>query len=40
MIYEARVSAVVVFLLFVAITLGISFHFGRKTKSARGYFSS
>ena len=40
MIYEARVSAVIVFLLFVAITLGISFHFGRKTKSVRGYFAA
>jgi len=39
-IYEAHVSAVVVFLLFVAITLGISFHFGRKTKSVRGYFAA
>ena len=40
MIYDASPVAVGVFLLFVAITLALSFYFGRKTKSAAGYFAA
>jgi len=40
MIYNASPVAVGVFLLFVAITLGLSFYFGRRTKSAAGYFAA
>ncbi len=40
MIYEASWLAIAVFALFVAITLGISFYFGRRAKSAQGYFAA
>ena len=40
MIYEASVLAVVVFFLFVGLTLGISFYLGRKAKSSAGYFAA
>lgn len=40
MIYEASLTAVVVFGLFVAVTLGLSFYLGAKTKSAQGYFAA
>ncbi len=40
MIYDASPVAVGVFVLFVAVTLGLSFYFGRKTKSAAGYFAA
>ena len=40
MIYEASYVAVVVFFLFVAVTLGISFYLGSKAKSAHGYFAA
>ncbi len=40
MTYEATPWAVVLFISFVAIVLGISFHFARKTKSAKGYFAA
>lgn len=40
MIYEASYVAVVVFFLFVAVTLGISFFLGSKAKSAHGYFAA
>ncbi len=40
MIYEPSVSAVVVFMIFVAITLGISFFLGSKAKSSAGYFAA
>jgi cation/acetate symporter len=39
-IYERSTIAVVVFLIFVAAVLGISFYLGRKAKSARGYFAA
>ena len=32
MIYEASTFAVILFVLFVAFVLGLSFYFGRKTK--------
>ena len=40
MIYEPSLLAVLVFLLFVALTLGISFYFAAKTRSAKGYFAA
>src|SRR5210317_2046480 len=40
MIYEASAFAVVLFVLFVAFVLGLSFYFGRKTKSSEGYFAA
>ena len=40
MIYEASSTAVVVFALFVAFTLGLSFYFGRKARSAQSYFAA
>ncbi len=40
MIPEPSSMAVVVFVIFVAITLGLSFYFGAKAKSAAGYFAA
>lgn len=40
MIYEASGMAVVVFLLFVVGTVGLSFFLGRKAKSSEGYFAA
>jgi len=40
MIYEASPIAVTLFMFFVALVLGISFYFARKTKSAAGYFAA
>lgn len=40
MIYEPSTLAVVVFFVFVGITLGISFYLGGKTKSSQGYFAA
>lgn len=40
MIYSASFSAVAVFALFVAVTLGLSFYFARRTKSAQSYFAA
>ncbi|MBN8624536.1 MAG: cation acetate symporter [Planctomycetes bacterium] len=40
MIYEASFAAVAVFSAFVAFTLGLSFYFARKTKSAQSYFAA
>jgi cation/acetate symporter len=40
MIYEASFSAVAVFGLFVAFTLGLSFYLGRKAKDSSGYFAA
>ena len=40
MIYEAHPAAVVIFITFVILVLGISFFLGRKTKSAKGYFAA
>ena len=40
MIYEPSTVAVVVFSLFVAVTLGLSFYLGRSAKSAKGYFTA
>lgn len=40
MIYAPSILAVAVFLAFVGVTLGLSFYFGAKTKSAAGYFAA
>ena len=40
MIYHASATAVIVFLFFVGIVLGISFYLGRRAKSAQGYFAA
>jgi cation/acetate symporter len=40
MIYEPSSIAIVVFLTFVAITLGLSFYLGGKAKSSSGYFAA
>ena len=40
MIYEASTFAVVLFLFFVSLVLGLSFYFARKAKSAAGYFAA
>ncbi len=40
MIYEASSEAVILFLLFVGFTLGLSFWLGRKGQSSEGYFAA
>lgn len=40
MIYEPSVLAIIVFLLFVGFTLGLSFWLGRKARSSEGYFAA
>lgn len=40
MIYEASTLAVIIFFLFVGLTLGISFWLGGKAKSSQGYFAA
>ena len=40
MIYETSVTAIVVFGLFVALVLGISFYLGAKAKSSQGYYAA
>ncbi|MBX7103590.1 MAG: cation acetate symporter [Gemmataceae bacterium] len=40
MIYEPSPLAVIVFFLFVALTLGISFYFASRTRSAQSYFAA
>ena len=40
MIYEPSVVAIVIFFIFVGITLGISFYLGSRAKSAKGYFAA
>ena len=40
MIYERSILAVVIFAVFVGITLGLSFYLGRRAKSASGYFAA
>jgi cation/acetate symporter len=39
-IYQASWTAIAVFALFVAITLGLSFWFGRRVRSAAGYYAA
>ncbi len=40
MIYETSIWAILLFLAFVAIVLGLSFYFARKTKSSSDYFAA
>jgi len=40
MIYEVSILAIVIFVFFVALVLGLSFYFARKTKSASGYYAA
>jgi cation/acetate symporter len=40
MIHERSVLAVIVFALFVAVTLGLSIYLGARTRSAQGYFAA
>lgn len=40
MIYEPSVTAVVVFILFVCVTLGLSFYLGSRAKTSQGYFAA
>src|SRR5210317_1299666 len=40
MIYDPSFTAVVVFVLFVVGTVGLSFFLGRKAKSSEGYFAA
>ena len=40
MIYEVSTSAIIIFCVFVAAVLGLSFYFARKTKSASGYYAA
>jgi cation/acetate symporter len=39
-IHEPSVLAVVVFVLFVGLTLGVSFYFARRSRSAHGYYAA
>jgi cation/acetate symporter len=39
-IYEPSAIAVVIFFIFVGITLGLSFYLGRKAQSSQGYFAA
>ncbi|MFM7843506.1 MAG: cation acetate symporter, partial [Planctomycetota bacterium] len=38
--HNPSIIAIVVFALFVAVTLGLSFYFGRKARSAQAYFAA
>ena len=40
MIYEASLTAIIVFGIFVTAVLGLSFYLGRKAKSAKGYYAA
>ena len=40
MIYSPSPMAVAIFLLFIGITLGLSFYLGKKAKSSQGYFAA
>jgi cation/acetate symporter len=40
LIYEPSLIAIAVFALFVAVTLGLSFYLGARTRSAKGYFAA
>ncbi|MBX3413546.1 MAG: cation acetate symporter [Pirellulales bacterium] len=40
MIYEPSLAAIVVFAIFVGITLGLSFYFAAKTRSSQSYFAA
>jgi cation/acetate symporter len=40
MIYQVSSTAIVIFVFFVAMVLGLSFYFARKTQSASGYYAA
>jgi cation/acetate symporter len=40
MIYDVSIWAILIFVTFVALVLGLSFYFARKTKSASGYYAA
>jgi len=40
MIYEVSNLAIIIFVVIVAIVLGLSFYFARKTKSSKGYYAA
>ena len=40
MTYDVSIWAIVIFLIFVVLVLGLSFYFGSKTKSASGYYAA
>lgn len=40
MIYDVSIWGLIIFIVFVALVLGISFYFGRKTRSASGYYAA
>lgn len=40
MIYEVSYTAILFFVIFVGLVLGLSFYFGRKTASASGYYAA
>lgn len=40
MIYDVSTAAIIIFVLFVAAVLGLSFFFARKSKSASGYYAA
>jgi cation/acetate symporter len=40
MIYDVSIYAIIVFVMFVASVLGLSFYFARKSKSASGYYAA
>lgn len=40
MIYDVSITAIIIFIGFVSAVLALSFYFGRKTKSASGYYAA
>lgn len=40
MIYDVSYTAIIFFVIFVSLVLGLSFYFGRKTKSASSYYAA
>ncbi len=40
MIYDVSIWAILIFVLFVTLVVGLSFYFARKTKSAAGYYAA
>ncbi|MBE0674106.1 MAG: cation acetate symporter [Bacteroidales bacterium] len=40
MTYDVSIWAIIIFITFVALVLGLSFYFARKTKSASGYYAA
>jgi cation/acetate symporter len=40
MIYEVSIGAIIIFLVFVALVIGLSFYFGSRTKSAASYYAA